>query len=463
MCRKPLTINNRSVHYIAGIHKASYEVPCGKCDQCRDSRRYNYMTRLSFAFAETLKLLGHVLFLTFTYNDAHLPMVHYKGRSCPCFSTADTLQLIRALRRYYEKKGLKFKYFLVSEYGKTTRRPHYHVLFFIPPQIDHVTFAEKARKYWTHMYVADKDIYTNNGFMFPSKSDVKRGRHLCRSTAGLSFYAAKYTTKDLDFFELPLIKEIYENKTDRDTYKHIFPHMRIAHHLGTRSILEYLAEHPDATQITNPCTGQLVNIPVMVIDKMAYNFVKSDRISVKTGLPITERFLNDFGLKRRLALLPKLIEKQVDNYKSLNLGYTDAELFRVSVYHYVYKGHPANAVSDFFWTAPNFQLFEHQQYTTFYCRTLLTKYTDLYCVCDEQLAANVTATYHIPRSVSVTDYLLAHVAIAERILEDALQQRRNEDSDYRAEVQRISDAIRDAQKPDRDKQIGDEDCVWCEP
>lgn len=463
MCRRPLKINNPSVHYIAGIHKASYEVPCGKCDQCRDSRRYNYMTRLSFAFAEVMKILGHVLFLTFTYNDAHLPMVHYKGRSCPCFSSDDTLQLIRALRRYYEKKGLKFKYFLVSEYGKHTRRPHYHVLFFLPKEIDHAVFAEKAREYWTHMYVADKDIYTNNGFMFPSKSDVKRGRHLCRSTAGLSFYAAKYTTKDLDFYELPLIKEIYDNKTDREIYKHIFPHMRIAHHLGTRTILEYLSEHPAATQITNPCTGKLVNIPVMVIDKMAYNFEKSERISVITGQPITERFLNDFGLKRRLALLPKLIEKQVDNYKTLNLGYTDAELFRVSVYHYVYKGHPANAISDFFWTAPNFQLFENQQYTTFYCRTLLTKYTDLYCDCDEQLAANVTATYYIPRSVCVSDHLLEDVSIAERILEDALQQRRNEDSDARNEVQRISDAICDVQKPDRDRQIGDEDCIWCEP
>lgn len=421
------------------------------------------MTRLSFAFFEVMKLQGHVLFLTFTYNDAHLPMVYYKGRSCPCFSTDDTLQLIRALRRYYEKKSLKFKYFLVSEYGKTTRRPHYHVLFFLPKEIEHAAFAEKAREYWTHMYVADKDIYTNNGFMFPSKSDVKRGRHLCRSTAGLSFYAAKYTTKDLDYYELPLIKEIYDNKTDRETYKHIFPHMRIAHHLGTRTILEYLAEHPDATKITNPCTGKLVNIPVMVIDKMAYNFEQSDRISVKTGKPITERFLNDFGFKRRLALLPKLIEKQVTNYKSLNLGYTDAELFRVSVYHYVYKGHPANAISDFFWNAPNFQLFENQQYTTFYCRTLLSKYTDLYCDCDEQLAASVTATYQIPRLVCVSDHLLEDVAIAERILQDALQQRRNEDSDARNEVQRITESIRDAQKPDRDQQIGDEDCIWCEP
>ena len=463
MCRQPKYINNRSVHFIAGRNRAVYQVPCGKCDQCRDNRRYNYMTRLSFAFVECLKMLGHVLFLTFTYNNSHLPHVTYQGQSCACFSRKDTLQLLRALRRYYGKKGLSFKYFLVSEYGKNTRRPHYHVLFFLPSAINHRAFAEKAREYWCHMYVADKNIFTCNGFMFPSKSDVKRDRHLCRSTAGLSFYAAKYTTKDLDFYELPLIKAIYENETDRQIYKHIFPHMRISHNLGTRSIIDYLVEHPTATQITNPCTGRLVNIPVMVIDKLAYNFEKSDRISVLTGKPITERFLNDFGLTRRLALLPQLIEKQVDNYKSLNLNYSNADLFRAAVFHYVYKGFPASSVNDYFWSAPSCELFAAPQYMSFYCRSLLTKYTDLYADTSDEISDIVTSTFDLVSSYRFPINYMYRASIVEADCESVLLDKRNEDSDYRAEVQRISDSIRDIQKPDRDQQIGDDDCVWCEP
>lgn len=460
MCRQPIYINNRSVHFMAGRNRAGYEVPCGKCDQCRDNRRYNFMTRLSFAFVECLKMLGHVLFLTFTYNNAHLPHVTYKGQTCACFSRKDTLQLIRALRRYYGKKGLSFKYFLVSEYGKNTRRPHYHVLFFLPAGINHRAFAEKAREYWCHMYVSDKDIYTCNGFMFPSKSDVKRDRHLCRSTAGLSFYAAKYTTKDIDFYELPLIKTIYENKTDRDTYKHIFPHMRISQNLGTRAILDYLVDHPTATQITNPCTGRLVNIPVMVLDKWAYTFEQSDRISLVTGKPITERFLNDFGLKRRLALLPQLIEKQVDNYKSLNLNYSNAELFRASVFHYVYKGFSASSVDDFFWSAPSCELFAAPQYMSFYCRSLLTKYTDLYADTSDELADIVTSTFDVVTNRRFPTNHMERASMVEADCERVLQDKRNQDSDYRAEVQRLSDAIRDIQHPDRDLQIGDADCVW---
>ena len=93
---------------------------------------------------------GAVIFATFTYNDFCLPRYYYtdlEGNKdwFPCFSKRDRDRFLNSIRKRWEKAGFtgkntcySFKSIWANEYGTTvgcTHRPHYHVQFFIPPEI----------------------------------------------------------------------------------------------------------------------------------------------------------------------------------------------------------------------------------------------------------------------------------------------------------------------------------------
>lgn len=66
-------------------------------------------------------------FVTLTYSPEHLPSSgHVEKRDCQLF--------IKRFRKYFAQRpdtaSFRFKYFLVSEYGETFGRPHYHMLIF---------------------------------------------------------------------------------------------------------------------------------------------------------------------------------------------------------------------------------------------------------------------------------------------------------------------------------------------
>lgn len=460
MCLNPLTIRSNKTDFSLLRHRSFLQVPCGSCSQCREVRKNGYMTRLSFAFDETTKAHGKVLFLTFTYNDAHLPYLTYKGVNQPCFSKKDTAQLFKSLHRYYDKKGLKFKQFFVSEYGSNTKRPHYHCIFFLESNINDVEFAEKCREYWTHMYIKDKNIYTCNGFMFPSKTDVLLGKHLCRSNVGLSFYAAKYTCKDLSFYNIPIISDIVKSKSDK--YKDFMPHMRISSNLGAKSLCEYVINNPTATKITNPCTGKLVNIPSYVFNKVCYDFHRSERISDITKKPIVERKLNNFGLSRLIANLGTLIENKVNQYISLDSNVLKSDAFKASIFHYVYKGFSSGQINDFFWSDNNIDFYKPDSYLPFYVRQFLTDNIDLYSL-DDVIVDGITNYLHSDVISSKSNYYcfyFDYIAKLESRLESRLLELRKNVCDYTDMSERFENRALLYLNPNLDKQIGDDACIY---
>ena len=98
-----------------------------------------------------------------------------------------------------------YKYFFCSEYGKFTKRPHYHGLFMLQPGVDSTWFAEKCRSLWHH------------GFMFPRFKNGKYVDNLgavtsvvLRNINAACKYVSKYITKDIDYYDLPQIKHYTE-------------------------------------------------------------------------------------------------------------------------------------------------------------------------------------------------------------------------------------------------------------
>ena len=121
MCTTTLHIRAKS---LLGM---SYDVPCGNCLECRSLSQNSWVTRLGFDLKDLYDNGGLAVFLTFTYNNELLPTSAFLGKEfIPCFRREDILGFLNNLkvlvnRRY--GKGM-YKYFLCSEYGKFTKRPH---------------------------------------------------------------------------------------------------------------------------------------------------------------------------------------------------------------------------------------------------------------------------------------------------------------------------------------------------
>lgn len=102
-----------------------YVVPCNRCIGCRLDYARQWSNRL------LLELLDNpdALFITLTYDNDHLPM---SDKGFPTVSVRDCQLFMKRLRRYYNDHldGRKIRYFLTSEYGPKTKRPHYHGIFF---------------------------------------------------------------------------------------------------------------------------------------------------------------------------------------------------------------------------------------------------------------------------------------------------------------------------------------------
>lgn len=118
---------------VSGVRVPSFvSAPCGKCAVCLNKKRKEYRARLLFEASEC----ADVVFFTLTYNDANLPSNGLERSDVSKFFKRFRINLQRyvmsALNMSYEEavEFCKFRSFYCGEYGKTTKRAHYHGLLF---------------------------------------------------------------------------------------------------------------------------------------------------------------------------------------------------------------------------------------------------------------------------------------------------------------------------------------------
>lgn len=103
-------------------------VPCGSCEACLVNRRSQWTFRLK----EELRSSKSCYFVTLTYDDDKLPFSRaYGDRSKPIAPNVckrDVQNFLKRLRKSIYP--FKIRYYLVSEYGPKTFRPHYHMVLF---------------------------------------------------------------------------------------------------------------------------------------------------------------------------------------------------------------------------------------------------------------------------------------------------------------------------------------------
>lgn len=105
-----------------------YRCKCGSCPQClRDNKR-----EWEFRMNQEYKLTYKGVFVTLTYSDEFL---HYSDTNISELHYRDVQLFLKRLRSMYNKvvpehEKCPLTYWCCGEYGKTTARPHYHLIIF---------------------------------------------------------------------------------------------------------------------------------------------------------------------------------------------------------------------------------------------------------------------------------------------------------------------------------------------
>lgn len=146
--RPEVTLDNIDNYYVIDLSSGEtfpvfMAVPCGHCTLCKERKAKMWQTR---CLAETAMSDYPPLFITLTYRPDALPA---EGVNKP-----DVQKFMKRLRKRLADDGFtaSLRYVLVSEYGKTTHRAHYHMLLWNMPYIN-----DTGKNSWQalHDYIQD--------------------------------------------------------------------------------------------------------------------------------------------------------------------------------------------------------------------------------------------------------------------------------------------------------------------
>lgn len=200
MCYRPLRIFNPS-HNLTTRDKVWLTIPCGKCCECRKRQRNDWYVRAFFEYLYTRNVKhGTVFFVTLTYENKELPLFHdfFTDETQACFSKPNVQKFIKRLRMAIirrfripeDQQKDVLKYFVCSERGLQTDRPHHHALIYVNYPLswmDAETVKFLIEAHWIHGIV---------NFGRKTKNIPHPG---IVSSAKAIFYTCKYVAKDLYF------------------------------------------------------------------------------------------------------------------------------------------------------------------------------------------------------------------------------------------------------------------------
>lgn len=126
-CLAPIRIPDK-LYGLPGHDLSFFKVPCGKCPNCLRNKRRDWYIRL----CKERDVSTSCYFLTITYDEAMVPR---SEEGLHVVYKKDVQDWIKRLRKRIDNDfpGHKIRYFLISEYGPETFRPHYHAVFFNLP------------------------------------------------------------------------------------------------------------------------------------------------------------------------------------------------------------------------------------------------------------------------------------------------------------------------------------------
>ena len=238
MCLKPIlikNINHGNTSKFASFTDTTSQyipVPCGRCSVCLSLKQQYLVQRVQ------MESLSHDLYFgTLTYNNDMLPTLDVCDYHLAYPDISDWQKMIKMIRKH---ENLKFRYFLVSEYGGRKHRPHFHFILSFPKD-DRQSLAER----WSFaQYLSDVFLRYWRRNLGSSRSPV--WKNLCTyvrtrkhynfdlhyldsnlSSSGhddIAFYVTKYCLK-YDKWVDKLKSSLFFN-LDADTYKETWQNIK---------------------------------------------------------------------------------------------------------------------------------------------------------------------------------------------------------------------------------------------
>lgn len=135
---------------VNGVRTKSYhQVPCGTCYACRERIQNAWIFRLS----QEERKAKRSYFVTLTYSDEFPPIkqIPLDGGESTFVLTVKKTDVQKYLKRLRKRLPVgSLRYYLVSEYGHQTHRPHYHAIFFYNGPDD---IADKFQLDWPFGFI----------------------------------------------------------------------------------------------------------------------------------------------------------------------------------------------------------------------------------------------------------------------------------------------------------------------
>lgn len=347
MCLSPIYVKNPSA-YASGLSYYGSECSCGKCDACLYEIKRDWHTRFAYEIKDIRSKGGDVVFLTFTFNDRHLP--HFPaeikdlcddfGKPLPCFDNDEVQKFKEVLRARFNRAypDCYYRFFIASEYGKTTRRPHLHGMFFLSAGVNVDDFGLMCRDAWN-----DYENGNDRGFMFPAWNGTKwvddkgnESRIKIQSDIAATNYVQKYVLKDMSFYGLEQVDKYLHkedgriDKAHKDKIKNCLPKHWQSVQLGYSMFDSLDTDEKKIAAlekgIINPTTFKVVPLPTFAANRLIYKNVKSERLSktLKTRKRngdyypnLYDRYLSEFGKK----YLEKCFNERISKYKGKVLDF----------------------------------------------------------------------------------------------------------------------------------------------
>lgn len=318
MCYRPLHIKANNVYRNTNVSASTYEVPCGKCESCRDMYRSVWKCRLWHELEYTQKNGGISVFLTFSYRNECLPSIKINGVYTPCFNHDDVKTFLNRLKiRMYRLYGKNmYKYFIAMEFGKNTKRQHLHGLFFLHRSVDWRVFVELCRELWKYGYTFPK---RNRAGQYV-KDDGTDDSPLIRSLVKGSIYVSKYVTKDLSYYQIPDVDVAV--KFDKSFARRFGPRHYQSNDIGI-SILDKidLADSNNvASFLTNgisvPYSKYKVPVPRYIKKKLLFQNEKSTRLG-RNGKYLYDSMPTALNLAFGTLLFERKASKFIDTYSKI--------------------------------------------------------------------------------------------------------------------------------------------------
>lgn len=370
MCYRPIHIFNpsRKYHLDAPLKIA---VPCGNCPSCQRLKQQEWFFRAFLEYQGIKDKGGTCYFITLTYDDEHLPWLKLpNGSMIPCFSGLHIRNFIKYFRIWLKRHGYPscdIRYLVCSEFGDVTKRPHYHLLIYVPFKFN----------YWTDKIPIDKRFVVTNGKVHHyaplEYALIQCWKHgfVMQSSKGWEIadirgirYASKYVVKDMSYYNLPALKDLDLYSEDFKAFKSLnydsFPHHWQSIGFGEK-FCDVIAKQSDIPQFLVRNMYRLANDSEYDFNIPRYYHIKFEREVDKVTSKLVDKVVtrpSDIGLMVKRIRLEQVVIKDVTNLRvlrdSLNSSQIDFDEFEKR-FDYVNKSGKLSNLFNYYGASKDFR------------------------------------------------------------------------------------------------------------